>query len=50
MNRLDRLQFVEIFCLTGIFLRGYLFNPPTPKSDQCQISPAASVEILHHIV
>ena len=26
------------------------FNPFTPKSDQCQISPAASPEILHHTV
>ena len=25
-------------------------NPSTPKSDQCQISPAASPEILHHTV
>ena len=25
-------------------------NPFTPKSDQCQISPAASPEILHHTV
>ena len=25
-------------------------NPFTPKSDQCQISPAASLEILHHTV
>ena len=27
-----------------------LFNPFTPESDQCQISPAASQEILHHTV
>ena len=27
-----------------------LINPFTPKSDQYQISPAASPEILHHIV
>ena len=26
------------------------FNPFTPKSDQCQISPAASPEIRHHTV
>ena len=26
------------------------FNPFTPKSDQCQISPAASPEILHYTV
>ena len=26
------------------------FNPFTPESDQCQISPAASQEILHHTV
>ena len=26
------------------------FNPFTPKSDQFQISPAASPEILHHTV
>ena len=26
------------------------FNPFTPKSDQCQISPAASPEIYHHTV
>ena len=26
------------------------FNSFTPKSDQCQISPAASPEILHHTV
>ena len=25
-------------------------NPFTPESDQCQISPAASQEILHHTV
>ena len=25
-------------------------NPFTPESDQCQISPAASPEILHHTV
>ena len=24
------------------------FNPFTPESDQCQISPAASPETLHH--
>ena len=24
-----------------------IFNPFTPESDQCQISPAASPEILH---
>ena len=28
----------------------FVFNPFTPKSDQCQISPAASPEILHHTV
>ena len=28
----------------------FLFNPFTPKSDQCQISPAAPPEILHHTV
>ena len=27
-----------------------IFNPFTPKSDQCQISPAALPEILHHTV
>ena len=27
-----------------------LVNPFTPKSDQCQISPAASPEMLHHTV
>ena len=27
-----------------------VINPFTPKSDQCQISPAASPEILHHAV
>ena len=26
------------------------FNPFTPKSDQCQISPAASPIIVHHTV
>ena len=26
------------------------FNPFTPESDQCQISPAVSPEILHHTV
>ena len=26
------------------------FNPFTPESDQCQITPAASPEILHHTV
>ena len=30
--------------------RGHLFNPFNPKSDQCQISPAASPGILHHTV
>ena len=25
-------------------------NPFTPKTDQCQISPAASPEVLHHTV
>ena len=25
-------------------------NPFTPKSDQCQISPAASPELLHHTI
>ena len=28
----------------------WVFKPFTPKSDQCQISPAASPEILHHTV
>ena len=27
-----------------------VFNPFTPESDQCQISPAASQEIWHHTV
>ena len=27
-----------------------MVNPFTPESDQCQISPAASPEILHHTV
>ena len=27
-----------------------IFNPFTPKSDQIQISPAASTEISHHTV
>ena len=27
-----------------------IFNPFTPKSDQCQISPAASPIIVHHTV
>ena len=26
------------------------YNPFTPKNDRCQISPAASPEILHHTV
>ena len=30
--------------------RWTLFNPFTPKSDQCQISPAASPETLYHTV
>ena len=30
--------------------RPLTINPFTPKSDQCQISPAASTEILHHTV
>ena len=28
----------------------YTFNPFTPESDQCQISPPAPPEILHHTV
>ena len=28
----------------------FAFNPFTPESDQCQNSPAASPEILHHTV
>ena len=27
-----------------------IFNPYAPKSDQYQISPADSAEILHHIL
>ena len=30
--------------------RPLTINPFTPKSDQCQISPAASPEMLHHTV
>ena len=33
-----------------IFQMFLAFNPFTPESDQCQISPAASPEILHHTV
>ena len=29
---------------------GTITNPSTPESDQCQISPTASPEILHHAV
>ena len=31
-------------------LRTKRVNPFTPESDQCQISPAASPEIVHHTV
>ena len=32
------------------YVQHVAFNPFTPKSDQSQISPAASPEILHHAV
>ena len=32
------------------FTKHIMFNPFTPESDQCQISPAASASILHNIV
>ena len=41
-----RLFFISLFF---IFLPR-CFNPFTPKSDQCQLSPAASAEMLHHTV
>ena len=31
-------------------LHGTVYNPFTPESDQCQISPAASGEIVHYTV
>ena len=31
-------------------LLSHMFSTVTPKSDQCQISPAVSPEILHHTV
>ena len=31
-------------------LSSFITNPLTPESDQCQISPVASPEILHHAV
>ena len=39
------------FSLMQVSLKGWdnvLFNPFTPKSDQLQISPAPSPELLHH--
>ena len=34
----------------SLSLQGLQVNPFTPKSDQCQIPPAASPRILHHTV
>ena len=36
-------------CLLSLGAKG-LLNPFAPKSDQFQVSPAASPEILHHTV
>ena len=33
-----------------ILIINFAFNPLTPESDQCQISPLALPEILHHTV
>ena len=37
-------------CIVFVRFLSLRFNPFTPESDQCQISPAASPEILHHTV
>ena len=37
-------------CEEYVWMSAGHLNPLTPKSDQLQISPAASPEILHHIV
>ena len=43
--------FVNIYgLLSNDVCRRASINPFTPKSDQYQISPAASPEILHHTV
>ena len=44
---------LPFFVVTGncsVLHSEYPFNPSTPKSDQLQISPAASPEISHHTV
>ena len=45
---------IPLFHFYTYYWRGcvlwFHFNPLTPKSDQSQISPAASPEILHHTV
>ena len=36
------------FSTISTFTARFIFNPFTPKSDQFQLSPAASPDILHH--
>ena len=43
-------QRAAITCKKSVKCEVSNFNPFTSKSDQCQISPAASPEILHHTV
>ena len=37
-------------CMPFLYIQSFWVNPFTPKSDQCQNSPAASQEIWHHTV
>ena len=41
---------LQFFHDSGVIILPGEINPFTPKSDQCQISPAASPKVLHHTV
>ena len=53
-SRIKWIIFSDQMCLTELQGREeycfFCINPFTPKSDQCQISPAPSPEISHHTV
>ena len=47
---LEKAPWTSVCCRRRGVKSWKCLNPFTPKSDQCQISPAASAEILHHAV
>ena len=41
---------ISVECFEYYAMLRHMLNPYTPKSDQFQVSPAASPEVLHHTV